>query len=60
MNGWINEWMNKWMNEWMDYKEGRILREMKWGVQVCDESGYGRMRMDMREWEGVWNGQEHW
>ena len=35
----------------MDYKEGRILRGMEWGVQVCDESGYGRMRGR--------NGQEH-
>ena len=35
----------------MDYREGGILGGMEWGVQVCDESGYGRMRGR--------NGQEH-
>ena len=36
----------------MNYKEGRILRGMGWGVQVCDESGYGRMR-GREEWTGT-------
>ena len=44
--------MNGWINEWMDYKEGRILRGKEWGVQVCDENGYGRMRGSM-EWTRI-------
>ena len=36
----------------MNYKEGRILRGMGWGVQVCDENRYRRMRGSM-EWTRI-------